>query len=61
MDGEAEIATRPRLPWRDELVTCALLTWMIAGLHLDGWAHRNRNLRDSIVTPWHTRSGWPAS
>jgi hypothetical protein len=53
MDGEAEIATRPRLPWRDELVTCALLTWMIAGLHLDGWAHRNRNLRDSIVTPWH--------
>jgi hypothetical protein len=53
MDRTAEITSRPRLPWRDELITCALLSWMIAGLYLDGWAHRNRNLHDSIVTPWH--------
>jgi hypothetical protein len=44
---------RYKLPVRDELVTCALGTWMLTGIYLDGWAHRNRDLADSITTPWH--------
>jgi hypothetical protein len=44
---------RHKLAPRDELITCALGTWMLAGLYLDGWAHRNRDLMDSITTPWH--------
>jgi hypothetical protein len=44
---------RTALSMRDELVTCALGTWMLSGLYLDGWAHRNRDLQDSITTPWH--------
>jgi hypothetical protein len=46
-------AERVALSRRDELVTCALGTWMLIGLYLDGWAHRNRDLHDSITTPWH--------
>lgn len=49
----AATADRYKLSARDELVTCALGTWMLAGLYLDGWAHRNRDLMDSITTPWH--------
>lgn len=48
-----EPADRVRLSTREELVTCALGTWMLAGLYLDGWAHRNLDLQDSITTPWH--------
>jgi hypothetical protein len=44
---------RHKLSRREELVTCALGTWMLAGLYLDGWAHRNTDLKDSIATPWH--------
>jgi hypothetical protein len=44
---------RPILSPRENLITCALATWMLAGIYLDGWAHRNRDLHDSIVTPWH--------
>lgn len=44
---------RYKLSPRDELITCALGTWMLAGIYLDGWAHRNRDLMDSITTPWH--------
>lgn len=53
---------RRRLPWRDEMVTCLLGTWLLTGLHLDGWAHRNVDLKDSIATPWHfvLYSGWAA-
>jgi hypothetical protein len=25
----------------------------MSGLYLDGWAHRNTDLEDSITTPWH--------
>lgn len=51
---------RRRLPWGQEMVTCLLGTWLLAGLHLDGWAHRNIDLQDSITTPWHAvlYSGW---
>lgn len=53
---------RRRLPWREEMITCLLGTWLLAGLHLDGWAHRNTDLHDSITTPWHAvlYSGWAA-
>lgn len=53
---------RRRLPWREEMITCLLGTWMLAGLHLDGWAHRNTDLQDSITTPWHLvlYTGWAA-
>ena len=44
---------RPQLSYKGHLVTCLLGTWMLAGLYLDGWAHRNRDLQDSITTPWH--------
>jgi hypothetical protein len=46
-------SARHKLAYREELVTCALGTWMLAGLYLDGWAHRNLDLQDSITTPWH--------
>ncbi|HUR86360.1 MAG TPA: hypothetical protein VMY78_13545 [Solirubrobacteraceae bacterium] len=53
LSPKASTAERESLPMRDELVTCALGTWMLAGIYLDGWAHRNRDLQDSITTPWH--------
>ena len=49
----ADGAERTALSMRDEFVTCALGTWMLCGLYLDGWAHRTRDLQDSITTPWH--------
>jgi hypothetical protein len=54
---------RRRLPWREEMITCLLGTWLLTGLYLDGWAHRNINLHDSIATPWHAvlYSGWGAT
>lgn len=53
---------RRRLLWREEMVTCLLGTWLLGGLHLDGWAHRNTDLHDSLTTPWHAvlYSGWAA-
>jgi hypothetical protein len=52
--GADDVAVqRPVLSWRENLITCALGTWMLAGLYLDGWAHRNLDLHDSITTPWH--------
>ena len=51
--NEAVAARRPRLTYREELISCALGTWMLTGLYLDGWAHRNLDLNDSITTPWH--------
>jgi hypothetical protein len=54
---------RRRLPWHEEMITCLLGTWLLTGLYLDGWAHRNINLHDSIATPWHAvlYSGWGAT
>jgi hypothetical protein len=65
-DRTANVGSRPtalqrrRLPWHEELVTCVLGTWLLTGLHLDGWAHRNTDLQDSLTTPWHfvLYSGW---
>lgn len=44
---------RRELSWREDAVTCALGTWLLAGLHVDGWAHRNLRTLDTIFTPWH--------
>ena len=44
---------RPRLTYREQLISCALGTWMLSGLYCDGWAHRNLDLKDSITTPYH--------
>jgi hypothetical protein len=52
--GNKDVALqRPVLSARENLITCALGSWMLAGLYLDGWAHRNTDLNDSITTPWH--------
>ena len=48
-----EAGERVRLSWRDELVTGLLGTWMLGGLYLDGWAHKNLTVLDTIWTPWH--------
>lgn len=54
LSGQREDLTeRPRLVWRHELVTGVLGAWMLIGLHLDGWAHRNLKILDTIWTPWH--------
>ncbi len=38
---------------RDDLVTSLLATWLIAGLFVDGWAHRNLDGIETFFTPWH--------
>src|SRR3954471_5642920 len=55
-----DVDDKPLLSWGEHMVTCALATWMLFGLYIDGWAHRNRNLHDSIKTPWHGifYAGW---
>lgn len=67
-DRRAKVSSLPaalhrrRLSWHEEMVTCLLGTWLLTGLHLDGWAHRNTDLHDSVLTPWHfvLYSGWAA-
>jgi hypothetical protein len=36
----------------DRLMT-VLLVWLLAGLHLDGWAHINVPGLETFFTPWH--------
>lgn len=38
---------------RRDLITALLCTWLIGGLVLDGWAHRNTPELESFFTPWH--------
>jgi hypothetical protein len=45
--------SRPRMSWRQDLVTCMLATWLIQGLTMDAWAHTNQNTLESVLTPWH--------
>lgn len=52
-EGRRDHLARPRLTYGEQLISCALGTWMLSGLYLDGWAHRNLDLKDSIATPWH--------
>ena len=38
---------------RDDLVTSVLAAWLIVGLFVDGWAHRNLDGLETFFTPWH--------
>jgi hypothetical protein len=46
----------------DDLVAALCGAWMVSGLFLDGWAHRN-NKPETFFTPWHglLYSGFVAS
>ena len=61
---EAMATLRPRSPspgrkprrWttiKEDLVTSVLALWLIAGLFVDGWAHRNLDGLETFFTPWH--------
>ncbi len=45
---EGDQATR-----REHFVYVFFGLWLLAGLSLDGWAHRNRPELESFFTPWH--------
>ena len=38
---------------KEDLVTSVLALWLIAGLFVDGWAHRNLTALETFFTPWH--------
>jgi hypothetical protein len=38
---------------KEDLVTSVLALWLIAGLFVDGWAHRNLEALETFFTPWH--------
>ena len=38
---------------KEDLVTSVLALWLIAGLFVDGWAHRNLGGLETFFTPWH--------
>lgn len=44
---------RPRVRWRDNMITLVLAIWMEAGGLLDGWAHANLPELETFWTPWH--------
>ena len=49
----AQAPDRPRMTWRQDLVTCMLATWLIQGLTMDAWAHTNQTRLETVITPWH--------
>jgi len=58
MAGSASVTlTRPQTErWttiKEDLVTAVLALWLIAGLFVDGWAHRNLAELETFFTPWH--------
>jgi hypothetical protein len=55
-------APRPLATERDDTVAGLCGVWMIAGLFVDGWAHRNQK-PETFFTPWHAilYSGFAAS
>lgn len=42
-----------RLTYRQEMVTLLLGSWVMVGLFIDGWAHRNLSELETFFTPWH--------
>jgi hypothetical protein len=44
---------RQRSSWRDDMVTTALCSWVVAGIVLDAWAHQNASRLETFFTPWH--------
>jgi hypothetical protein len=49
----ARLNERPRVSWRDNMITLLLAIWMEAGGLLDGWAHANVPELETFWTPWH--------
>ena len=43
---------RPRLTWRQGMLSSLFGAWLIIGLFIDGWAH-NHQKPETIFTPWH--------
>lgn len=43
---------RPRLTWRQGMLSALFGAWLITGLFIDGWAH-NHQKPETIFTPWH--------
>ena len=41
-----------RVAWFDWTMV-GLCGWFLAGLYVDGWAHRHGQVDDSFFTPWH--------
>lgn len=50
---QAQDPSRPRMSWRQDLITCMLATWLIQGLTMDAWAHTNQTTLETVITPWH--------
>ena len=46
---QARDPSRPRMTWRQDLVTCMLATWLIQGLTMDAWAHTNQTSLETVV------------
>jgi hypothetical protein len=44
-----EVFTKPR----EDLITTLLGGWLMIGLLIDGWAHRNNAGIETFFTPWH--------
>ena len=64
-DGQIVKAIRPARPLaarRDDMIGGLCGIWMISGLFLDGWAHRNQK-PETFFSPWHgiLYSGFTAS
>ncbi len=50
--SEATEQQRPHAARRDDTIAGLCGVWMIAGLFLDGWAHRNQK-PETFFSPWH--------
>jgi hypothetical protein len=50
---EQAVLGNARTSWREDVVTVALGTWLMAGLAVDGWAHNNLARLETFFTPWH--------
>jgi hypothetical protein len=37
----------------EDLITSVLALWLIAGVFVDGWAHRHLSALETFFTPWH--------
>jgi hypothetical protein len=62
LPSEANNTPRPLATRRDDTIAGLCGVWMIAGLFLDGWAHRNQK-PETFFSPWHgiLYSGFTAS
>ena len=50
--GHAREQARPIRRLRFDWLVVILSSWMIGGIHLDGWAHHHFDV-ETFFTPWH--------